>query len=122
VMRCFSAAAFPQLSVQLRPTGSSGSRKSRYLRDEGLVPGVLYGIDEDRNNLKTMVTIDKKTLMKELESKGKSFENTVYELHVCGANGTVKYHVTPRQTQFCSCKHFFFALLVLFLLPFFPNQ
>lgn len=70
-----------------------------------MVPGVLYGVDDDRNVLKSMVSVDKKTLVRELQERGKSFENTVYEVSISGENGTVSKHlVTPRQTQFCSCK------------------
>ncbi len=57
-------------------------------------------MDENRNALKTMISVDSKVLAKELREKGISFENTVYELTVQGEHGDVKYVVTPRQTQF----------------------
>jgi ribosomal protein L25 (general stress protein Ctc) len=95
---------YPRLSVHVRSTGLTGSRKSRELRSQNLVPGVLYGVDDDRNVLKTMVTMDSKLLMKEIEQRGSSFENTVYELLLETDNGTTKHLVTPRQTQFSSCK------------------
>lgn len=105
VWRCLSSVAYPRLSAQVRSTGLTGSRKSRELRSQNLVPGVLYGVDDDRNVLKTMVTVDSKMLVKEIEQRGSSFENTVYELMVEGDNGTTTKHlVTPRQTQFSSRK------------------
>ncbi len=102
--RCVSTNTYPALAAQVRSTGLTGSRKSRELRSQNLVPGVLYGVDDDRNVLKTMVTIDSKLLMKEIETRGSSFENTVYELTMEGENGNTKHLVTPRQTQFSSCK------------------
>eukprot|EP00601_Ochromonadales_sp_CCMP2298_P004258 CAMPEP_0173181066 /NCGR_PEP_ID=MMETSP1141-20130122/7074_1 /TAXON_ID=483371 /ORGANISM="non described non described, Strain CCMP2298" /LENGTH=100 /DNA_ID=CAMNT_0014104005 /DNA_START=140 /DNA_END=438 /DNA_ORIENTATION=+ len=78
------APVLPQLQVSLRATNSTGSSKSRRLRKEGLVPGVLYGVDQDRNVLKTLVTVPQKELMRELRARGKAFENTVYEITMGG--------------------------------------
>jgi hypothetical protein len=47
-----------------------------------------------------MITVDKKELGRELIKRGKSFENTVYELNIKGETGSSKYLVTPRQAQF----------------------
>lgn len=73
---------------------------------EGLIPGVLYGVDDDRNVLKLMITMDAQVLEKELKLRGKSFENTVYEINVKSDSNAqaTKYFVTPRQTQFCASK------------------
>lgn len=88
---------------------------------EGLVPGVLYGEDDDRNVLKQMILVEQKMLMKELRLRGKSFENTLYELSIDaddsessnGANSAsdsamnpskpMKILATARQTQFHPC-------------------
>lgn len=103
------AHSYPQLEVTVRPTALQGSRKSRSLRRDGLVPGVLYGLDDDKNVLKTLVSVDQTKLLKELREKQTAFENTVYELvlHNKSSNcndedeltSTAKYLVTPRQTQ-----------------------
>ncbi len=55
--------------------------------------------------------VDQKALKKELQARGKSFENTVYELLVNGPQGTVKYLVTPRQVQHCSGMKFTISLI-----------
>ena len=54
-----------------------------------------------------MITIDAQVLEKELKLRGKSFENTVYEINVKNEtnNQGTKYLVTPRQTQFCASKY-----------------
>ena len=75
--------------------GKTGSRVSRSLRAEGIIPGVLYGTDHQGNVMKLVIGIDKKILMKEMRVRNNSFENTLYEMNV---NGT-KYMVTPRQLQ-----------------------
>ncbi len=81
--------------IHLRPMGKTGSRVSRSLRAEGIIPGVLYGSDHQGNVMKLVIGIDKKILMKEMRLRNMSFENTLYEMNV---NGT-KYMVTPRQLQ-----------------------
>ena len=75
-------APYPELIAALRGTGYSGSRKSRQLRDEGRIPGVLYGLDDDRNVLKRMVTVDLKTIAAELRERKSSMENTIYRLRL----------------------------------------
>lgn len=54
----------------------------------GLIPGVVYGNDDDGNVLKTMVTIPEKVLRREIRLHGLSFENTPYELIVKRAKNT----------------------------------
>lgn len=75
-----SSSGIPELNLQIRNPQHNGSRQSRWLRRNGRVPGVLYGVDEQKKVLKTSVIIDQKVLLKELRDKGKSFENTLYEL------------------------------------------
>lgn len=68
------------------------------------MPGVVYGVDDDRNVLKRMITVEKNLLMKELRDKGRSFENTIYEIVVEDTTGKSSYVVVPRQTAFCPCE------------------
>ncbi len=67
-----------------------------------IVPGVVYGLDDDRNVLKRMVAVDQKLLLKELRVRGASFENTIYEVVIKSETGSVSYIATPRQTQLCA--------------------
>ena len=91
-----STQNYPELLANIRGTNSSGSRKSRYLRDEGVIPGVLYGLDDERNVLKRMVSVELKTIAKELRERKNSMENTIYRLRL--DDGTA-HLVTPRQLQ-----------------------
>ncbi len=75
-----------------------------------MIPGVVYGQDEDGNTIKTMIMVDQKVLAKELREKGTSFENTLYELSVNSETSSSKFMVTPRQTQFNPGKeHVYYA-------------
>jgi large subunit ribosomal protein L25 len=65
---------------------------------DGYIPGVIYGKDDDGNVLKMLVTVPVKDLMRELRSKGKSFENTLYSIIVQPTGE--QYYTTPRQIQF----------------------
>jgi ribosomal protein L25 (general stress protein Ctc) len=39
------------------------------LRNTGKVPGVLYGVDEDQNVVKILVTVDEKAVSKEMRDR-----------------------------------------------------
>jgi ribosomal protein L25 (general stress protein Ctc) len=72
----------------------------------GRIPGVLYGVDDDKNELKTLILVDQKSLARELREKGSTFENTVYELNVESETYSMKVLATPRQTQFDPSKYY----------------
>ena len=67
------------------------------LSAHGLIPGVLYGVDEDKNVIKIMVSVPQKDILRELRERGSSLENTLYELVL---NDNSKHVVTARQIQF----------------------
>lgn len=75
------------------------TRKNQRLRDSGRLPGVLYGVDEDKNVVKVNLTVDMKSVMRELRALGDSIENTIYELKLTDEKtGEVSSHaVLPRQ-------------------------
>eukprot|EP01041_Mallomonas_annulata_P007967 gene7967-16309_t len=87
---------YPQLTGKLRTASDQGSRKSRELRKSGLIPGVVYGVDEDRNIVKFAITTPISEIRKELRIKGRSVENTLYNIVL--DNGST-HLVTPRQIQ-----------------------
>ena len=91
----------PEIVASIRATGISGSRKSRSLRDQGKIPGVFYGLDEEKNVLKRMVTVDMKIIAAELRERKNSFENTIYRLRL---DDNTTHYVTPRQLQVHPCK------------------
>lgn len=75
------------------------TRKNQRLRDSGRLPGVLYGVDEDKNVVKVNLTVDMKSVTRELRNLGESIENTIYELSLTDEiTGEVSKHtVLPRQ-------------------------
>ena len=75
------------------------TRKNQRLRDNGRLPGVLYGVDEDKNVVKVNLTVDAKSVARELRELGESIENTIYELKLTDdRTGEVSTHtVLPRQ-------------------------
>lgn len=56
----------------------------------------MYGVDDDRNVVKTMCAVDKNIINKALREKGRSFENTLFELQL---DDKTSHLVTPRQLQ-----------------------
>ena len=102
----------PEIVASIRATGISGSRKSRSLRDQGKIPGVFYGLDEEKNVLKRMVTVDMKIIAAELRERKNSFENTIYRLRL---DDNTTHYVTPRQLQVHPCK---FSLSSVWRFPF----
>eukprot|EP00128_Syssomonas_multiformis_P013280 Colp12_sorted_trinity150504_noHs@6058 len=113
-----AATEYPKIEVTLRSQAKTGSRQSRYLRKDKIVPGVLYGTDNDGNVLKNLIQVSQKEVMKELRVRGASFENTVYEMTVKEeidegseveapkTKDVATYLVTPRQTQFSPITEF----------------
>lgn len=92
-------STFPQLPLLERSIDKTGSRKSRKLRVDGMVPGVVYGVDNDRNVVKRLVMIDRRSIMSALRKLGSSFENTVHEVSIGGGINAEKYLVTMCNTQ-----------------------
>jgi ribosomal protein L25 (general stress protein Ctc) len=77
----------------------SKTRQNQKLREQGMVPGVIHGINDDGTVLKHNITVDSKDLNREIRELGISIENTAYDLIINDANGETKsiYTVTPRQ-------------------------
>jgi hypothetical protein len=113
----------PEFVVSAR--SESGSRRSRRLRDgkhrskgeffyfynslffvAHVIPGVFYGIDDDKNVIKINIQINGDQLQNELKSRGSTFENIVYDLVVKGGDGSevARYPAVARNTAFASCE------------------
>jgi hypothetical protein len=71
-----------------------------------VIPGVFYGIDDDKNVIKINIQIDGDRLQSELKSRGSTFENIVYDLVVKGGDGSevARYPAVARSTAFASCE------------------
>jgi large subunit ribosomal protein L25 len=85
-----------------------GSRRSRFMRWEGMIPGLVYGGDPNQGifshqpESKVYIKTPWKALQKELDRYHRSFESRVYDLTVLEApddtEGTV-YRVVPQNVQ-----------------------
>jgi ribosomal protein L25 (general stress protein Ctc) len=73
--------SLPILIASLRSSKDNGSRPSRRLREEGMVPGVIYGKYNNMNNIKIQVSLPMKDIKKELRVFGNSFENRYFDYH-----------------------------------------
>lgn len=82
----FSAAAAAQEAssnvLQLEVREAEGSRASRRLRKQGLLPGVLYGEGEDGKDERVLVTLPKRTFDRVHRKLWTSIENQVFEVQV----------------------------------------
>jgi ribosomal protein L25 (general stress protein Ctc) len=67
-----------------------------------LVPGVLYGVDEDNNVVKTMIHVKLRALEKEIRERKTSLECTVFKLKL---DDNTEHIVTPRQLQIHPCMY-----------------
>ena len=97
-----SVGGYPEILGIVRESKHSGSRRSRLLRRQNQVPGVLYGLDDEKNVLKRMIMVDMKSIEREMRNRKSSFENTLYELKL---SDDTSYQVTPRQLQVHPCKY-----------------
>lgn len=69
------------------------------------MPSVLYGVDDDKNVLKVLCSIETLQVTNELRLNGKAFENTLYNLTIEGEGlESMSFEVIPRGTQFCARK------------------
>lgn len=92
-----TGSSIPRLKVTLRTFEQQGSRKSRKMREAGFVPGVIYGLDNSWKEMKKTIWLPRKEIEAEMRKRGRSLENTLYEIEVEGEN-TI-YCATPRQLQ-----------------------
>jgi ribosomal protein L25 (general stress protein Ctc) len=84
---------YPQIIAELRT--KQGSYQSRKLREMRRVPGIVYGRDQNHNQVKISITVDMLAIIREVRKHALSFENTLYELKIQNES----YLCTPRQLQ-----------------------
>eukprot|EP00903_Cladosiphon_okamuranus_P011668 g10974.t1 len=82
-----SGPVIREMRVQLRPPNERGSRGANSVRRAGKVPGILYSNNDlgAKNTDTFMVKVDKIVLDREIRRLGASFDNTVYDLVIEGA-------------------------------------
>ena len=67
---------------------------------DGLIPGVIYGIDEKREVVSIRVMVPAKPLNKQIRELKNSLENTIQILKL---DDDTEYKVTARQLQIDPC-------------------
>lgn len=98
------------LTCYLRdPETESGSRSSEWLRQERMIPGLLYGGDaslgirSDQPDSKTFIKTPWRLLQAELDRYHRSFESRVYDLtvleHPDDTSGGTVHRVIPQNVQ-----------------------
>jgi ribosomal protein L25 (general stress protein Ctc) len=91
--------------------------------EDGLVPGVVYGTDDDGNVVKHLVSIDRKQISREARARTVSLENTVYKLTLdlgqgLGlGNAEETFYVTLKHAQFNSITTDLFSVNYLIYRP-----
>ncbi|KAG7385623.1 hypothetical protein PHYPSEUDO_001275 [Phytophthora pseudosyringae] len=95
----FSAAATPEAAssvLQLAVRDGEGSRASRRLRKQGLLPGVLYGEGEDGKDERVLVSLPTRTFERMHRKLWTSIENQVFQVQV-GDQQAVKAYMRDVQ-------------------------
>ena len=85
--------------IEALPRTARKTRQCEKLRQNGQVPGVVHGVNEDGSAMKHMVVVNAKFLNRELRELGITLENTIYDLVLedAEAQTTITIPVTPRQ-------------------------
>ena len=76
------------LIATARSDAEAGSRSSRRLREQGKLPGVLYGPGADGDKERYLITVEKKDIEKQMRRLGDSIGATVFELQLATATTT----------------------------------
>lgn len=84
------------LKATVRGEEQLGTKAARRARQEGLLPGILYGPDETGRDVKVPLFLSMDDVRREVNARGSSLENTLFDLEVEG-EGTVR--VLPKQLQ-----------------------
>ena len=88
----------PVVPVVLRPASEQGSRKSRYLRRDRRVPSLLFGKDNEGNELNIPVSLAWLDVNRLILLRGRSLESTLMTLKMEDGKRVL---VTPKGLQLC---------------------
>jgi len=88
----------PVVPVALRPASAQGSRKSRYMRRDRRVPSLLFGKDNDGNELNVPISLASLDVNRLIRLRGRSLECTLMTLKMDDGKRIL---VTPKGLQLC---------------------
>jgi large subunit ribosomal protein L25 len=74
-----------------------GSFKAQAARQKGLIPGIVYGYDEEGNDKVELVYVREADLRKEVNKRKDCFYNTLYDITIEGTDKKIR--VLPRDFQ-----------------------
>lgn len=66
-----------------------GSRHAQWARQHQLIPGIVYGYDEEGRDSVDLVYVKEQDLRREVNRRGRSFSNTLYDMCVSFADRTL---------------------------------
>lgn len=62
-----------------------GSKNAQWARQHQLIPGIVYGYDEEGRDAVDLVYVKEQDLRREVNRRGRSFSNTLYDMCVARA-------------------------------------
>lgn len=72
----------PTIEATVRSLDDTGSRYSRRLREEGKLPGVLYGPGVDGDKERYLITVERRDIERHMRRLGDSIASTVFDLQL----------------------------------------
>jgi len=59
---------------------ADGSKHAQAMRQQHLIPGIIYGFDEDGKEEVQLVAVQEKELRREVNKRGDCFYNTLFDM------------------------------------------
>ena len=97
---CYAPSMRPLATIILHD--ATHSNVPIHLYTVGMIPGIIYGVAEDKTNLSIRIMLPVKPLNKLIRDLKHGFENTV---HIVRIDNDTEYTVTPRQLQIDPCTY-----------------
>lgn len=86
-----------------------GSKNAQWARQHQLIPGIVYGYDEEGRDAVDLVYVKEQDLRREVNRRGRSFSNTLYDMCVPEALGTGAVRAPPARLTVSPRAPFFFS-------------
>lgn len=81
-------------TIQAITREQTGSRASQWARQQSLIPGIIYGYDEEGKDTVDLVYVREADLRTEVNKRGACFTNTLFDMYVRCFSRTLTY-LTP---------------------------
>ena len=77
-----AAVDFSERELVAEPRFVDGTRHCRKLREQFLIPGIVYGVDANGKDRRLLFQLPWRQLQRELNNLGRAIENTIYTIRV----------------------------------------